>query len=1062
MTHLRLVLHAWLVCVPLLLLGCENDSGSEGATGGPTLVESAPIEGIVLRVEDRAARPVVFLLDPHTNKVSAVGWRSDFWDISPDGTHLLLAEEASMHLMRFARDTDSAPTLESVRAWQAVGFPRFAARGDRIYDGTSWADFAGERVACGGHVVSPDGRHHAAVCDGVTKIYDDFTLLATVADGPTVFTPDGQWLVLTPGETAFHIPSRTLVDDFRRVVLGAPKIADTPDWSIARWTEPALELQEGGGLRVVAPSGEYGSRIDIECDFSAGFAVCSEVPRQAFDAPAPLELFSPGESLTSGRDVARRLTHPKPADYQRSGWNEWSFIRATNDGDAVLFLLSGGETSLWSDKQNPWKLGLRQTVNVRQTIRRFDEGGKVVEATVEVSDAFPYIAGCPTGLDDSQELRTRFGREPAPMTELLPDTYACFNGLGWTQGVSDSTKNGVWGMRAGLPFADANGGRIASLDGRHLVGFGNGNVFPKLEGKGAICFTGLAAGGRRECLATGTLGEPAGIGGWATQPERATRGAAIVHLTPTAAAPGTEVHAFGWGFGTAGIIKVGDTTVPPADVISWSDTHVAFRTSAAMPKSGRVTVEGPEGFVLESKPFVLTKTALWNAEPLVEPSFDGPLREGLNVMSLGSLPPSRTSFTFSDGIPPPLMLPGPTPDRKLVALSWTPGTPNDVTFSVDGASRTLHDVPTEVLPDLERWPWNLLPALASPTPSQLRLMSGQLIALTASHLFHPPRPELDHGARWALIALIGNDGRPFDMHRVVTFGGLGETGWWSPFVGGLVRYDGCDVGQAAFTWGTCGPSSSDQRGTPEVILNGRPVREVPQSVGVYGDTWLYSSTWPVSPSLADGFLRSTTNGDQDWSERTTIAGTMLSIAETIAAGSRPGFWGFAQAYGGLEPKRLMHIAFDGAVDTDAGPMPSVGLDELLDWEAFGTRIVAHRPETAFAEVIDTDAPELSWQRITSADLDGRLTAFYVDHVGRRFIAARDDFTLHVASFDDPLSFTALASQPTRELVGQRARIVGLGVLPGGRLLVLPDRVGDADDEAGQPLMHAGLLGPVLP
>jgi len=30
-----------------------------------------------------------------------------------------------------------------------------------------------------------------------------------------------------------------------------------------------------------------------------------------------------------------------------------------------------------------------------------------------------------------------------------------------------------------------------------------------------------------------------------------------------------------------------------------------------------------------------------------------------------------------------------------------------------------------------------------------------------------------------------------------------------------------------------------------------------------------------------------------------------------------------------------------------------------------------------------------------------------------------------------------------------------------RLLVLPDRVGDSDDGAGQPLMHAGLLGPVI-
>jgi len=320
-------------------------------------------------------------------------------------------------------------------------------------------------------------------------VFDDFAPIARL-DASLVaatFTEDGQWLVLDPGARAFHVPTRTLVDDLQRVATGGPPIALAPDWTPARWTEPARDVPAAGGRRVVTADGAYGSRM--WCDFrylpSGGTAV-SQGAEQRFDAPAPITLFDPIVALATERDAVTTTADPRPAELNEAAYTRWTYLGPSDDGAGHWRLVDRyGPAEVLADVP-PGGVGLLGPPPGSPALRRVDLDGASHEYTLDAGGELPSFVGCPAAAPGDPSMG--FGRVSAPLTELQPGTLACLAGVGFTPGLAQRDMNAAWGIRDDGTFAIRDGGRVATPDGKAPVLFDNGQAFPEPAGRGPGCF----------------------------------------------------------------------------------------------------------------------------------------------------------------------------------------------------------------------------------------------------------------------------------------------------------------------------------------------------------------------------------------------------------------------------------------------------------------------------------------------------------------------------------------------------------------------------------------------
>ena len=107
----------------------------------------------------------------------------------------------------------------------------------------------------------------------------------------------------------------------------------------------------------------------------------------------------------------------------------------------------------------------------------------------------------------------------------------------------------------------------------------------------------------------------------------------VMGASHRAAAPGTDVHVHGLGFGgTQGELHVGDVKVAGSSIDSWSDRRIAFTTGDALPDIGEVRVTSSGGASSSSARVFLARTEAWSpSTPLPGVSDGATLSVGDNV-----------------------------------------------------------------------------------------------------------------------------------------------------------------------------------------------------------------------------------------------------------------------------------------------------------------------------------------------------------------------------------------------------------------------------------------------
>ncbi len=1040
-----------LMLIACLAVGCSGEAAPDD--GAPTPVSSVLIGGL-LAVDVQQSELVrgFRFLNPQTGKVGPLLPLHVSTDVnapeqrgpiafSPEGTRVVFATTedglAAWTYGSLSIGSDGAPVYnEEARFSDVIGsnVVYFNAAADRFYTARGWYDpSTGRRHECAlvpgntapAVLASPDGRHHLFECDGASWLYDDHTPLSPAyGTDQAQFSADGQ-LILFGDLWAYDVHDRAL-----RLHEYVPLFGELLGPSDPRRTPVIDERNDIAyfgwhGFGETVRSGDTG-----EC-YRASVAAAADPLLTAYDLVRWAHGDARSPAATAGAfdrgliDFATRYDGGTAIPVGRSV-----------DGTDLLFAVTMWTLELTNDFVACEVPVLRTSrvvkVDLETNVHQVATSGELaVSPSAAVPELGPlelihFDGGNPVARD--LPARWPFGMAPAlGAVELAPGSLLA------------PASGGLWGLNAAGESLDRTGvGRLPTADGRFILGAAQ----PGPNANGTLCATSLGTGARR-CLEDTAVRQPWGFGGQRVPGiTPADPRATVMHLQPTAAFEGQEVHVFGVGFGDVpGRLTVGGREVRADAIVRWTDGHVTFRMHDAL-DSGHVLVEGPRGADDTTRPFFLTRTVreptpwagveippiVWqqgvqrvviaglDAAGVAETTLFGGERErlvadgdGFWIHRQDAVEEASARWTQANrglwlrqyeerhepGLAP--LLEG---GWQVVGKTHATGDYEHfeqlggVTFEMGSAVGVRRDAHGGFL-------FDAVPA--------------QGPALPASLWGLPRHPHLlDDGT---LLAVRGVDGVSSpSLMRILDF--EGQSRWGYP------RYDE--------SFRTALPLGMEQ-------------------VVALGEVVLVVGRDPFSATAA-GWIASADGGRTFAAAQSDGAHHKLAQGVAVASGPLQGFL-VVETSAQPEVAGLAHFTLDGTVTWDAVPIPPGSADSLRLW-ADGTRIYAYAPELAALRLLDTTATPLSWQPVEAPS--GQVVSAFLDRAGARLLVATAE-AVYAAPLGAPPVFTELA-RPSVPF-GAQPQIRAVSVLPDGTVVLRVTLVDTRPGAAGPSPIQGYLVRP---
>lgn len=595
-----------------VISGCSGDPSD--AEDVVTSVQTTPIDGLLLlsfgNVDEQLA-----LMDPSTGKMSPMYTTRSAAGvaISPDTSRVAYVDDYGITIARVVVNA-SGPAL--------VEEKQFAQTRDIMSQWTLRWTPDGRRLVFDDGFIDPD-QEIVYPCPGIDAIRVRY---ATVIPGShevvcqTNYTLRRDDQIITSGAFGFPTSDGQLLQNGTVVAHGAQPV---PLPEVGANTVPALP--EGSFANF--PPGVHGKYVVAE---AAGFVTLYKVEENPGE-PADASILYTGveaSEASNGASETWPLAEALMPWFTDGEGRRFTHLGTSPDGEEVFYgivsyvIESDALTNVLREVPVEGALvGVRRDGTSRgfrtSTFRR------------------TTIAG--GGLPDPGE---RLNQIPP---HLMPGLVTSF-GNGDTLVPIDFDYNGrpdSWiGWRGGEPWL---GERIGTMspDGRDFATVvDEGTTVPR-----KLCVSRISEGLRTQCLDVPydfTHARVLGIVGIDTEARYADDAPRILHTSRAAAYPGAIVEIFGVRFGQSGEILIGETPVPQAAIVEWSDRRVAFTMDATLPLAGALTVRTDAGDSASQREFWLHRTTQVQTPFDDVPTGRVALGQGFNALDLGSL----TEFEF--------------------------------------------------------------------------------------------------------------------------------------------------------------------------------------------------------------------------------------------------------------------------------------------------------------------------------------------------------------------------------------------------------------------------------
>jgi hypothetical protein len=959
-----------------LLAACPPGPSAPDAGGGFTRVETVDVGGLVLYVAGLPGSRTNMgfgLLSPRTGKASAT-LREVVADGarvmaagSPDGRTLAWLDGGGLlHVATMGLDAQGTPTLTELRTLPFRGqqFIAFTNSGDRVYSDEAFADPGpdGGLAACAnprhGPIVAPDGLSWVGDCDRIGTLFHDRTpVLVMTSTASLALTADGQWVL---NGAPLHLESKTVARRLSDLSpAGSPLGAASPDGLVV--PEGSASLTGIDGKRVVGRFINKKFVYEVE-----------DKPLVPFLEPRmdPAAMFEGRGAATAPAGTIPSLDR-QPATDGRG----WVNLGPLPDGSADAWWFIG------------WDITFSGTTGDPQQTPRWSGLQLVSRADRRVTNHLDFtVTGACRRFTGPRDLV--YGARPEGVVMLGEDSWACAGGATagsvatqvFSTGLGHTWRGLVKGAKAEWPEV----GAVLTTDGRAVVG-----TNAEVQGQGAaLCFTRFTDGVRR-CIERPELAqaEPMLSVGHAVAPASGEQ-ASVAWVSHQGAWPGQEVRVFGTRFGVTGTLRVGDVTVPPANITSWTDEEVRFTLPEDAPAAGRVRVDAGKGSDEGARGFFVWRTQRWSGSPLATvPAARADLFQGLSPL-VGVEAGRPRSFFIADheqASPTATTVVGGT--HILEARGQCRA--SDVLWIAEGAYATNRPLRCVGKLDVTK-PWTLVPfghewaqPERAPRPFQFY---GHLITSAGTG----PVPFYGKPS-WLELVHTPND--VVSREPMARFNDEEHAG--TPQTGSLLTRADNSVLRAGHRLAPktlVRTEALDWLGSQWQLRNGAPigVNLVAQSVAELGGKLVVAGT--DDTDNLRGALRVSTDGATFPTRLVGADATAGSFAPILAfpGGRRAGFVGVSwSAPRGV--RGLYTLSTSLALTEDALPAPpgSATLErDQLDFGVFGTALFAWNRAAGTLHVLDTNDVTPAWAPV---EFGGKkVTAFMVDVVrGRVLVAAQD-------------------------------------------------------------------------
>lgn len=602
------------------LASCSSSAASGPAGSGATsatdvkVVASLDLDGDILMLAYDSNNTQIHVLDPSTGKASALVSLVNLADpreafaVSPDGQRIawIAAQKANGFrdvIVAEVQDQDGVPTFHTVQTFAdtTADRVRWNLQGDRVYTKHLWLDVqTGQAHDCLTGAVStdltlapiapmPDGELFA--CPASAGLYDDGRRVAETSASGEALNADGQYLY-----SGLHVPSWTMkplgkneeVDGFFSALQAVTRLPD------GRWGSFVGGIN---GKHVVEEPSVPGSSVYVKKILDM------HDPQLDGTVWNVAKHFAEGSAKSEGTYKFAGVLEPFMHQGDGRGWGAFAM---TGDGSAVIWMLRSWKIEYDPVSGDPNEAMIDTVVaqvDAAGTVRSFRLSALGLNANVAVGPAptFSGVLDLPEG------------------DWLIPTSGQADTWVGYLHGKAVAIGDG------GLL---AQGGTLLLRAGPHTTKEGF-----------TICTRSLH---QRDVAATVCVPQPhpGSPVAMVAQGSRATHAGdppLILAIQRRAAWTGSTVRIDGAHFGSQGTLSVGGVPVPASAITEWSDRHIRWTMSDALPADGVVQVTTAQGTAGQTAQFRVARTAAWQSPFAQVSHLPHSVAQGLNLLELGDL-----------------------------------------------------------------------------------------------------------------------------------------------------------------------------------------------------------------------------------------------------------------------------------------------------------------------------------------------------------------------------------------------------------------------------------------
>ncbi|MEW5741089.1 MAG: hypothetical protein AB1938_19360 [Myxococcota bacterium] len=954
----------WMLLLALAL-GCTTPS----TPPPPQVAQVATTEvaGLVVMVGAHPSRTAFGfrLFNPRAGKVSETREVvADGADVlaagSPDGRSMAWIDGARvLHVARLSVHADGTPTLTETYTVRVADATRldFTSFPDRLVTGGDYVVADGGVTSCSSVTAGPDGVTWVGRCGEVTTLMREGTAIMPLTSGGS-FSADGQFLL---SGDPLHV--------FDRTVLSNPAKADPSGDGPFTLPMGTLQRDDSLELNLAGNTGKFVVEEPLNGAFQLAVRESSRVPetgrRWRIDT-----LFS-SRDVTAFEETAAASLDGLPASDGRG----WLPLGVLADGSADVWSLLGWNIAM---DAGPRQVGAFSFLHVRSradgSVRRHPNGN--------------LLGACRV----APPLSDRYGRAPQGLMMFRPDAWGCQAARKQGDQISsvfDAVSGTGWrGELRGQAMEWGEVGNLLTPDGRAFVrsgtadGVGRGLCFTRVEDRSTECIDDAALEGFDPMLVIGhAVAPPPGAA------------AVVMWLSHQSAVAAEEVRVFGARFGTGGTLRLGNVTVPPTHILSWSENVISFRMPADAPRLGRVLVDAGQGTDTDARPFFLSRTERW-VSPLADVApRTVSLFQGFTAAP-NAKPGVRTHLLADEG----RVVTEPTTEivGDFLLRSERECSPRTRLWIREGAFATHLPVscPGTLDPSL---PWTLVPgphefAAAGRSPRTHQFYEEVILTAAdpSGHQDWRVLMRVTGAGAWEATPIVGRTSQRADADIIA----MPAQGTMATLPGGSVLRVGHPVQEP----GLIPTEALDLAGGSWVPRNLATIAIPPNfdSVAVLAGRTVIAGTlfrdnWrPVLRTSTDG-----TTFPLETLGASNAAGSFAPIF-AVPTGRRRGFVGVYRE-GNVAmprvtdgPRSLYTLALDGTLTEGALPLPpGIPNDpEQVDWGVLGPWLFAWNRDAGTLHALDTDAATPAW---TELHFGGkRVTSFVVDVARQRLYVAAED------------------------------------------------------------------------